>query len=129
MNERRPQSTLEIKNKNNILRKNEEWQKRQQPQQQQKKKRKHSTKENAMEFYSKKQARGIFKTLSLGKQLARNASGKRIASSGAHRWSMAQGMAECVFLEKSTSFSPSYKFNENDITFCLPSPPTILCAK
>lgn len=37
-----------------------------------KEKRKHFTKENAMECYLKKQARGIFKTLSLGKQLARN---------------------------------------------------------
>lgn len=45
-----------------------------------KEKRKHFTKENAMECYSKKQARGIFKTLSLGKQLARNTFEKEMRS-------------------------------------------------
>lgn len=84
MNERRPQSTLEIKNKNNILRKKRRMAKEKNETILLRKMRWNVIRKNKQEGFS-------FETLSLGKQLARNTLGKRIASSGAHRWSMAYG--------------------------------------
>lgn len=112
-------TTLEIKNKNYSRRKEKDRLV------EKKTKQKHSAREKMVKCYSKKQAWGIFETLSLGKQLTRNTHRKNVfVSCACGKSLLVFFFYSRLFLSVSLSHSLTLwlHFNVNDIVYQIRSP-------